>query len=129
MSNILDLTQALLDRADRWETLAKGLREFDPENQVGVTLEKCAAQLRGDAEDAAPAWVPLTTVVTWSRWSAGTLRRRCREQWEPRGLARLDDSGRWEVERATALAVPARGVQTEDLEGIDLDAMARKLAS
>lgn len=105
---VLEVIQRQLDQADEWEEAAKNLRRFDPEDPKANVLEICAEEIREIAEIARPRWVPLTTVQEWSRWSPQTLRKRCREEWEPAGEARLDSSGRWEVVWDRALKVPRK---------------------
>lgn len=126
---IIGTHEALRRLAREWERDAGQATKYDPADPKALVLAACAERLRGVLERHAQDWVSIGAVQAWSGWSRQTIRRRCRDELEPRGEARKGQSGEWEVDMRAALAWPQRSTTEAITDGTaDLSELARIVA-
>lgn len=126
MSDTLTAGEAVEDLAETWEEQAGIIERLDPSDPKAKVLRTCSRDLRARWLEHAPDWVTLPIVQARTGWSLSTLRKKARKLAD-RALARKTESGEWEVRREAAIRIPVKE-ESADLDGLDLDEMARVLA-
>lgn len=122
---ILAAADALAELARTWEDDARVHRRYNPADPAADLLERVAADLRRVLGETAPQWVPLASVAQWTGWSRPTLRKRCRDELAPRGMARKVGAGEWEVAMEAAVQWPRTRRRVDVSRVEDLAELAR----